>query len=73
MEKVDGQILLNIQDNGVGLPKDFELSTGNTLGWTLIQTLVKQLHGQIDVDSSAQGTGIQIRFPHQLNDDAMLN
>ncbi|MGM0587409.1 MAG: PAS domain S-box protein [Bacteroidota bacterium] len=73
MKKVDGQILLNIQDDGVGLPKDFELSTGNTLGWTLIQTLVKQLHGQIDVDSSAQGTGIQIRFPHQLNDDAMLN
>ncbi len=54
-------LLLQIKDNGVGLPDDFNMANKSTLGMTLIQTLVKQLGGDFEV-SSGEGTTFQLRF-----------
>jgi PAS domain S-box-containing protein len=52
LKEKDGRILLEISDNGVGLPKDFNILNSDTLGLQLVTTLVEQLDGEIKFDSS---------------------
>ncbi len=59
----EGNIILDISDNGVGLPKDFELEKTDSLGLQLVSTLIKQLDGEIAIDSSSKGTEFIITFP----------
>ncbi|OCQ97189.1 hypothetical protein BCD64_16685 [Nostoc sp. MBR 210] len=54
-------LILTIQDNGVGLPQDFDPKHTKTLGIILVQGLVKQLRGTIKVNSQ-QGTEFKITF-----------
>lgn len=42
-------ILLTVSDNGVGLPEGFEIENCTTLGLRLVNMLVKQLRGTIDL------------------------
>lgn len=53
--------LLEISDDGVGLPVDFEEMKSDTLGLQLVITLVEQLDGQINADIS-NGTKYLIKF-----------
>jgi two-component sensor histidine kinase len=52
-------LILIVQDNGVGLPVDFDKKKTKTLGINLIQGLVKQLRGSIEINSQ-QGTEFKI-------------
>ncbi|MBD2456440.1 PAS domain S-box protein [Nostoc sp. FACHB-87] len=54
-------LILIIQDNGVGLPQNFDPKHTKTLGIILVQGLVKQLRGTIEVNSQ-QGTEFKITF-----------
>ena len=58
-------IEIEVGDNGSGLPDEVQLETTSTLGLKLVDILVKQLDGEIDVDTS-EGTCFTIRFldPH---------
>jgi PAS domain S-box-containing protein len=56
------ECLLSVADNGVGLPKNFDFATSRSLGVTLVQTLTKQLHGVLNIESTG-GTVFVIRFP----------
>ncbi len=56
-----GKLILIIRDNGVGLPAEFDPKTSKTLGLTLVQGLVKQLRGNLDINSH-QGTEFKITF-----------
>lgn len=51
LRPVDGGLTLTVADNGVGLPDDFDLSKGRTLGLRLIRALAKQLRAEIEVSS----------------------
>ncbi|WP_243147618.1 response regulator, partial [Scytonema sp. UIC 10036] len=53
------QLTLIVRDNGVGLPVDFDKKKTKTLGIKLIQGLVKQLRGSIEINSE-QGTEFKI-------------
>jgi PAS domain S-box-containing protein len=53
--------VLIIRDNGVGLPEGFETSKTKTLGLSLVQGLVKQLRGQLEINCQ-QGTEFKITF-----------
>ncbi|GAB1543568.1 hypothetical protein NUACC21_62430 [Scytonema sp. NUACC21] len=55
----EDKLALIVQDNGVGLPVDFDKNKAKTLGINLIQGLVKQLRGSIEI-SSHQGTEFKI-------------
>lgn len=54
-------LTLIIRDNGVGLPENFDSKKTKTLGITLVQGLVKQLRGKLEIDSQ-QGTEFKITF-----------
>ncbi len=57
----DQWALLEISDDGVGLPFDFEEMKSDTLGLQLVITLVEQLDGSITADIS-KGTKYLIKF-----------
>ena len=46
-----------IEDNGCGLPEDFNFSDQNTLGMSLIQTLSMQLDGEVSFATPERSTG----------------
>ncbi|KYC41064.1 hypothetical protein WA1_23390 [Scytonema hofmannii PCC 7110] len=54
-------LILIVRDNGVGLPVEFDKKKTKTLGINLIQGLVKQLRGSIEINSQ-QGTEFKITF-----------
>jgi PAS domain S-box-containing protein len=60
----DHIIHLYVQDNGIGLPADFNLEQVNSLGMILVQALTKQLNGSLEFDSQA-GTQFHITFSAQ--------
>ncbi len=57
-------VVMNISDNGVGLPQDFDVSRVNTLGLRLVRQLTRQMKGTMSV-SSHNGTAVRVEFPVQ--------
>lgn len=55
------KFVLTFSDNGIGMPKSFDIRNSNSLGLKLVSVLVKQLKGSIHLDSS-NGTGYTITF-----------
>ena len=49
---------LTVQDDGVGLPQDFDPTCAKTLGLSLIQGLVKQLQGTLEINKEAGTTAV---------------
>jgi PAS domain S-box-containing protein len=59
----DGEnVVLDISDNGVGLPSDFTLETSLSLGLQLVQNLTNQLNGTLEVDKTS-GARFILTFP----------
>jgi two-component sensor histidine kinase len=58
---VNGKCLLNIKDNGIGLPKDFNLQNTDSLGLELVTMLIKQIDGSFDI-TGGEGTEVTITF-----------
>ena len=59
-EKSD--ILLSVKDNGIGIPAELDVYSGETLGLRLVNGLVKQLNGSM-VIKREHGTEFCIQFP----------
>ncbi|MDX2242135.1 MAG: histidine kinase dimerization/phosphoacceptor domain -containing protein [Leptolyngbyaceae cyanobacterium bins.302] len=55
-------LCLTVQDNGVGLPSNFQLEQTTTLGMNLVQGLIKQLKGTLSVYPQPEGTAFVITF-----------
>ncbi|MFP5239885.1 MAG: histidine kinase dimerization/phosphoacceptor domain -containing protein [Acidobacteriota bacterium] len=60
----DGSLLLAFEDDGVGLPVDFDPSEAGTLGLQIVKLLAGQLRGEFRVEAG-QGTRFALRFPVQ--------
>jgi two-component sensor histidine kinase len=56
-----GKYQLIVSDNGVGLPNDFDLKRQDSLGISIVLTLVKQINGKIEFRSN-QGTSVALQF-----------
>lgn len=54
-------VSLIISDNGVGLPEGFDIEVPGTLGMQIINALVRQLHGAIEIDRG-KGTKFAVTF-----------
>jgi PAS domain S-box-containing protein len=64
----DKTVLLEISDDGVGLPESFDWGSPESLGLRLVQGLVEQqLEGSLDVNSDG-GTQFAIRFKLHSSD-----
>jgi PAS domain S-box-containing protein len=61
----DHKFRLTIQDDGVGLPLDFETRSAASLGMQLVHVLVRQLGGEIKVNSD-NGARFEIIFPEKF-------
>jgi two-component sensor histidine kinase len=53
---------LIVRDNGIGLPRSFNVNSLNTLGLQLVDILTNQLEGTIKIDYRI-GTEFRIKFP----------
>jgi len=62
-----GQCTLLVSDDGIGLPADLDLKTAESLGLQLVNRLVAQLEGSIDLGRSG-GTTHKITFPYPIRE-----
>ena len=51
------RIILNVSDNGVGLPDGLDIQAAKTLGLRLVNRLAGQLGGKLRVESAAHTAG----------------
>ncbi|GAB6036644.1 hypothetical protein JCM15519_12030 [Fundidesulfovibrio butyratiphilus] len=59
----DNQARLTVQDDGVGLPGDFDLHAGATLGLELVTSLADQLGGSVHAEPTIRGASLNLTFP----------
>jgi two-component sensor histidine kinase len=59
--EIGNKVILIVSDNGVGMPKDIDLKKIKTLGLQLVDALVHQLGGKIEL-SFEGGTTFKIDF-----------
>jgi two-component sensor histidine kinase len=64
LESSNGGYRLKVEDDGVGLPDDFDMGSTDSLGMQLVSTLIDQLDGTIDVGRKG-GTSFTIDFKEQ--------
>jgi len=63
-QEKDNRTALIIKDNGSGFPKDLDFKNTKTFGLQLVNTLVAQLGGTIELESK-DGTEFNILFEHE--------
>jgi two-component sensor histidine kinase len=56
------ELVLRVADNGVGLPRDADPHTAQSLGLQLVRMLTEQLVGRVEVDRG-NGTAFTVTFP----------
>jgi PAS domain S-box-containing protein len=60
----DNVLFLEVSDNGKGFPKDIDFKNTNSLGLQLVNTLVEQLNGKMELNENNKGgTSFYINFP----------
>jgi PAS domain S-box-containing protein len=64
----EGQFTLMISDNGVGFPEDLDFRDTASLGLQLVNTLVEQLEGTIELDRSG-GAAFKITFAEPKSEE----
>jgi PAS domain S-box-containing protein len=57
----DRDFTLTIQDNGVGLPLDWDIKNVKSLGLQLVKVLTKQLKGTLEIDRTL-GSQFRVKF-----------
>ncbi|MEO1023797.1 MAG: PAS domain S-box protein, partial [Bacteroidota bacterium] len=66
LTKNDNNITFVVNDDGIGLPHNFDVMTSSSLGMTLIQTVTMQLNGNLTWTTiPGEGTSFQIIFPKE--------
>lgn len=63
-EKSDSNIQFTIHDNGVGLPEDFVIDEQDSLGFTLVSSLVAQLGADLEIKTE-EGTTFSFTFQQE--------
>ncbi len=63
LKKLDeGRVSLTVADDGVGLPEAFAERRHASLGFRIIEGLVRQIGGELDICGSKPGTAITVTF-----------
>jgi two-component sensor histidine kinase len=62
MRSEDNRVALTVQDNGIGFPELIDLTKVKSLGLDLVNILVRQMNGEIDM-GVVGGTTWTITFP----------
>ncbi|MBX6321636.1 MAG: HAMP domain-containing protein [Rhodospirillaceae bacterium] len=59
----EGTLLVSVSDEGLGLPRDFDIHRSGGLGMRLIDSLVAQLGARLEIERPARGTRFVLRVP----------
>jgi PAS domain S-box-containing protein len=62
LKKIDENIILTVEDDGIGLPEGFDIAKIESLGLHIVDLMVKQLSGKINFIAGS-GTKIELEFP----------
>ncbi len=62
LNKTDAGALLEVKDDGVGLPEGFDLSKIDSLGLTLVNVMAGHIKGSFNIESK-KGTRCIMKFP----------
>ena len=57
---------LRIGDDGPGFPAALDPATSRTLGLRLVRDLSRQIRAELEIDSTAAGTNVVVRWPARL-------
>jgi two-component sensor histidine kinase len=64
LQRYSNECVINITDDGVGLPAGFDLATSSNLGLQIVRTLTEnELNGVLKLESTESGTQANLRFP----------
>lgn len=64
-EKKEQQILLHIEDNGIGLPKGIQVDTHHSFGLQLIQDIAVKLKADYQFNNKEKGAILQMNIPFE--------
>jgi two-component system, sensor histidine kinase PdtaS len=59
MKRTDNELLLQVKDNGKGLPEGFSPDTVSSFGYEIIKAFAQKMKARINIDGS-QGTDVRI-------------
>ena len=59
----DGNVVLEIADDGVGLPEGFDAERDGGVGFRLIRSLASQLGAKLEIESDSMGLAFRLRLP----------
>jgi len=63
LEHVTGEFILSVEDDGSGLPEDFDIDNSDSLGLTLVKSLSDQVNGSLTI-IGINGAGFVLKFPN---------
>jgi two-component sensor histidine kinase len=58
----DGRCTLCVEDSGVGIPADLEVSSNKSLGLRLVRSLTQQIRGTFELVKIDSGTSAHLQF-----------
>jgi PAS domain S-box-containing protein len=64
--KENKKFVFEVSDNGIGLSDDFDIEKTDSLGLSLVISLVDQIHGELEYDGH-DGTRFTIEFEEEFN------
>lgn len=62
MRRVEGRCEMSVSDDGIGFPDSIDFCKTQTLGLQLVNILVRQLEGTLELTKTRAGTHISINF-----------
>jgi two-component system CheB/CheR fusion protein len=63
----DQRAILEVQDDGVGIPKGLDIEKSDSVGLSLVRQLVNQLKGRLEMKRGPDGATFVIGFPAPQN------
>ena len=62
----DGNLMVSVSDDGVGLPEGFDVQKDGGIGFQVIRTLTAEIGAQMDVSSDNLGVTFRLTVPQML-------
>ena len=59
----DGQLMLTICDDGVGLPEGFDAVNGGGMGFKVVRSLAAEIGAHLDIRSTHLGLSFRLSLP----------
>ncbi len=72
LKEKDDRIVATVKDNGVGIPEDFQHQEEQSMGYTIVETLISQLEAEYEMNTD-DGTEITFSFQKQLRRGSSSN